>query len=87
MLPTKCWFNWENGFRGDFLEIDQSETRIACDGHVCLRIGTKWTFFKKDLTRMFPTNFLFIWPSSFRGEDFLEIDQSETIITCDRHVC
>jgi hypothetical protein len=24
------------GFRGkDFLEIDQSETRIACGGHVC----------------------------------------------------
>ena len=25
-----------NSFRGeDFLEIDQSETRIACGGHVC----------------------------------------------------
>jgi hypothetical protein len=24
-----------------FLEIDQSETRIACGGHVCKRIGTK----------------------------------------------
>jgi hypothetical protein len=25
-----------SGFRGeDFLEIDQSETRIACGGHVC----------------------------------------------------
>ena len=27
--------------REDFLEIDQSETRIACGGHVCLPIGTK----------------------------------------------
>jgi hypothetical protein len=28
---------WPNGgFRGDdFLEINQSETRIACGGHVC----------------------------------------------------
>jgi hypothetical protein len=26
----------ESGFRGeDFLEINQSETRIACGGHVC----------------------------------------------------
>jgi hypothetical protein len=25
----------------DFLEINQSETRIACGGHVCLLIGTK----------------------------------------------
>jgi hypothetical protein len=24
-----------------FLEIDQSETRIACGGHVCTWIGTK----------------------------------------------
>jgi hypothetical protein len=30
------------GFRGeDFLEINQSETRMACGGHVCKRIGTK----------------------------------------------
>jgi hypothetical protein len=30
------------GFRGDdFLEINQSETRIACGGHVRKRIGTK----------------------------------------------
>jgi hypothetical protein len=28
-------------FRGDnFLEIDQSETRIAFGGHVCSQIGT-----------------------------------------------
>jgi hypothetical protein len=25
----------------DFLEINQSETRIACGGHVCKPIGTK----------------------------------------------
>jgi hypothetical protein len=27
---------------------------------------------------MLPTKFQFIWESSFRGEDFLEINQSET---------
>jgi hypothetical protein len=26
----------------DFLEINQSETRIACGGHVCQSIGTKY---------------------------------------------
>jgi hypothetical protein len=31
MLPTKFWFIWPSGVRGeDFLEINQSETRIAC---------------------------------------------------------
>jgi hypothetical protein len=37
MLPTKFQFIWESGFRGgeDFLEINQSETRMACGGNVC----------------------------------------------------
>jgi hypothetical protein len=40
MLPTKFRFIWPSGFR-DFLEIDQSETRIACSGNVCKRIRMK----------------------------------------------
>jgi hypothetical protein len=32
---------------------------------------------------MLPTKFLFIWPNGFRGEDFLEINQSEKRIACD----
>ena len=50
MLPTKLRFIWPNGFRGEelvsvhlakpfqrrrFLNIGQSETKIACGGHVC----------------------------------------------------
>jgi hypothetical protein len=36
VLPTNIQFIWQSGFRGeDFLEINQSETRIACGGHVC----------------------------------------------------
>jgi hypothetical protein len=34
MLPTKFRFIWQSGFREeDFLEINQSETRIAFGGH------------------------------------------------------
>jgi len=36
---------------------------------------------------VFPTKFRFIWPRTFREEYFLEIDQSETRITCGGHVC
>jgi hypothetical protein len=32
--------------------------------------------------QMYPTKFHFIWQSGFRGEDFLEIIQSETRIVC-----
>ena len=42
MFPTKFRFIWKSGFKGDdFLEINQSETRIACDSHVCQRIENK----------------------------------------------
>jgi hypothetical protein len=36
---------------------------------------------------MLPTKFRFIWLGSFRGEHFLDIDQSEMIIACGGHVC
>ena len=76
MLPTKFRFFWPSGFRGDdFLEINQSETRIACGGYVCKRIRTKGAFFIEDLPRMLLAKFRFIWPSGYRGEDLLEINQ------------
>jgi hypothetical protein len=38
--PTMFRFIWQSGFRvKDLSEINQSETRIALGGHVCLRIG------------------------------------------------
>ena len=38
------WFQ-----RRRFLKIGQSETRIACGGHVCYWIGTKLAIFIEDL--------------------------------------
>jgi hypothetical protein len=36
MLPAKIGSILPSSFRGeDFLEINQSETRMACGGHVC----------------------------------------------------
>jgi hypothetical protein len=36
MLLTKFHIIWPSGFRGKaVLEIEQKETRIAYDGHVC----------------------------------------------------
>jgi hypothetical protein len=82
MLPIMFRFIWQSSFREDFLEINQSEIRIACGGQVCKRIGTKCALFIKGLPRMLPTKFRSIWPSGFRGDDVLEIDQSETRIAC-----
>jgi hypothetical protein len=36
---------------------------------------------------MLPTKLQFIWLSGFRGEDLLEINQSETRIAFGSHVC
>jgi hypothetical protein len=36
-------------FQRRFLEIDQSETRIACGGNACQWIGTKLAIFIEDL--------------------------------------
>jgi hypothetical protein len=72
MLPTKFQFIWESGFKAeDLLKINQSKTRMAWGGHVCYRIGSKWTIIIEDLPWMIPTKFWFIWPGGFRGEDFL----------------
>ena len=72
MLPSKFHFIWQSGFRGKaFLEIDKSETRIDCGGHVCKQIGTKSALFIEDPTQMLLNKFRFIWQSGFRGEDFL----------------
>jgi hypothetical protein len=68
--------------RWRFLKIGQPETRIAYGGHVCWWIGTKWAVFIEDLPRMLPTKFRFIWQGGFRGDNFLEISQSETRIVC-----
>jgi hypothetical protein len=88
MLPTKFRFIWQSGCREeDFLEINQSETRIDCGGHVCYQIGTKLATLIEDLPRMLPTKFRFIWPIDFRGDNFLEINQSETRMACGGHVC
>ena len=88
MLPTKFRFIWPSRYRGeDSLEIGQSETIITYGGHVCQRIGTKWAFFIEDLQRMSLTEFRFIWQIGFKGDIFLEINQSETKIVCGSHVC
>ena len=52
------------------LDIDQSETRIAYGSHICKQSGKKLANFIEHLPYMFPTKFRFIWPSSFREEDF-----------------
>ena len=58
MLPTKFRFIWPSGFRGeDFLEINQSETRMACGGHVCNGSGRNEQSLQRTCHRCFLPSF------------------------------
>ena len=88
MLPTKFRFIWQSSFRGeDFFNISQSETRIALGSHICWPNGMKRRNFIEDLTQMLPAKFGSIWPSSFRGEDFLAVaNQKQELLLADMFV-
>ena len=52
-----------------------------------LTIGMKRAMFIENSPQILSTKIRFIWPSGFRGEDFLEINQSEIRIGCGGNVC
>jgi hypothetical protein len=81
MVPTKFWFSWPSGFKGDVLEIDQSETRIACGGHVCLRSNLDRG---PSIDASYQVSVHLA--KRFQRRRFLEIDQSGTRIACGGHV-
>ena len=88
MLSTKFQFIWESGFRGeDFLEINQSEKRMACGSHVCKRIGTKWASLKRTFQGYFLPSFDSFGQAVSEEKIFLEINQSETRMAFGGHVC
>ena len=87
MLPTNFRFIWPSGFRGeDFKKSAKQKQELPM---VAMFVnGSELNEQSlEDLPRMLPTKFRFIWPSGCRGEDFLEINQSETRIACGGHVC
>jgi hypothetical protein len=56
-------------------------------GSIYGRSSIKIAIFIEDLPYMLSTKFQFIPESGFRGEDFLEINQSKTRMACGGHVC
>ena len=70
MHPTKFRFIWQSGFKGeDFLEINQSETRIVCGDHVCLTDRDEMSNCNRGLSIDASYQFLIICPNGFRGEE------------------
>ena len=86
MLPTKFRFIWQSGFtREDFLEINQSETRIVCGGRLLMdRDGMSNLYRGPSIDASYQVSVHLA--KRFQRERFLEIDQSETRIACGGHV-
>ena len=73
--------------RRRFLEIDQSETRIAYGGHVCLRDENEMSNPYRGPSIDASYQVSVHLAKQFQRRRFLEIDQSETKTACDGHVC
>ena len=73
--------------RRRFFLICQSETRIACGGHVCKWIGTKCAIFREDHPIDASYQVSVHLAKRFQRRRILKISLSETRITCGGHVC
>ena len=79
MLPTKIWFHWARGFRGEDLKLEaQWAEPVSLTFHSASRklnteppIGVSHQVLAKKLQR----------------RRYLEVNQSETIIAYGGHVC
>jgi hypothetical protein len=87
MLPHKFRFIWPSSFRGEDLKKSANQKEELPMVVMFVNGSELNEQSLEDLPQMLPTKFRFIWQSGFRGEDFLEINQSETRIFCGGHVC
>ena len=73
--------------RSRFLQIDQSETRIACDGHIYLLMdGDEMSNLYRGppIDASYQVSAHLVMQFQRR---FLQIDQSESRIACGVHIC
>jgi hypothetical protein len=71
----------------DFLEIIQSETRIACGGHVLLTDRDKMSNLYRGPATDASYQVSVHLAKRFQRIRLKKINQSETIIVCGGHVC
>ena len=87
MLPTKFRFNWLRSFREeDFQKSTDQKQELPVAAMFVNELGLNEKSIE-NLPYKFSTKFQFVWDSGFRGEDFLEINQSETTMACGGNVC
>jgi hypothetical protein len=86
MLPTKFRFICPSGFSAEFfLEINQSETRLSCGGHVCDGSRRNEHLYRGPSIDASYQIYVYLVKRFQRKRFFLEIGQSETRIVCGSH--
>jgi hypothetical protein len=88
MLPTKFWFIWPNGFRGEDFFRNRPIRNKNCLWQPCLL--TDWYKMSNRYRGPFMDASYQVWfhlAKRLQRRRFLEIDQSETRIACGGHVC
>jgi hypothetical protein len=84
MLPTKFRFIWPSGFRGeDFLKSANQKQELPMAAMFVDGSGQN----EQSLERTFQPGFDSCGPAVSAKKIFLEINQSETRVACDGHVC
>ena len=80
-------FIWQSSFRGeDFQKSNNQKQELPVVAMFVNESGRNEQSLQRNFHRCFLPNY-FIWESGFRGEHFLEINQSETRMACGCHLC
>ena len=61
MLPTKFWFIWPSGFRGEDFQKSTNQKQELPVAAILLMNRDEMSNLIEDLPRMLPTKFRFIW--------------------------
>ena len=87
MLPTEFRFIWPSGFRGEDLFKSANQKQELPVAAMFVNVsGQNVQSVKRTFYRCFLPSFSLFGKAVFRGEDFLEINQSETRMACGCHV-
>ena len=88
MLPTKIWFIWPSGSRGEYCLINRPSSNKNCLWRPCLltdRDKMSNHYRGPSIDAYYQVSIH--WTKRFQKRYFLEIDQSETRIDSGGHVC
>jgi hypothetical protein len=88
MLPTKFRFIWPSGFRGeDFLKSANQKQELPMAAMFVDGSGQNEQSLERTFQGCFLPSFDSCGPAVSEKKIFLEINQSETRVACDGHVC